>query len=147
MDKPFEQTTEHSLLAAIQFTGYYFKKMTFELNESYDQSEVNIKFDIDFKVSFDKENQTALLALLCTVFPEEEAVSYPFRLYAEMLANFTYSETLTDEKLYSMVTENGIAIMFPYIRSAISNICVNAGVNPLVLPTINVVEFVKSKSS
>ncbi|MBQ6773822.1 MAG: protein-export chaperone SecB [Synergistaceae bacterium] len=47
-----------------------------------------------------------------------------------------YFETLNEDN--SFIQKNGLAIMFPYVRSYISNITVQPGMSPIVLPPLNI---------
>ena len=38
----------------------------------------------------------------------------------------------------NLMVNNATAILFPYLRNAISSICVTAGIPPFILPTVNV---------
>lgn len=42
---------------------------------------------------------------------------------------------------------NAIAILYPYVRSIISTYTTNSNVDPIILPTINVVEMLKQEKN
>jgi preprotein translocase subunit SecB len=79
----------------------------------------NREFNIDFKVSVnDKKNNLTI--------------------EVNLLAEFLTDEDIDDKFIdSSFVKINAPAIVFPYIRSFITNLSVNSGYNPIILPTLN----------
>lgn len=51
----------------------------------------------------------------------------------------------TDQKNMDILEKNTIAIMFPYIRSYISTLTTQPGMNPIVLPAMNIIAMVNDK--
>ena len=107
-----------------------------------------IKNDDRKKDSFDlKTSQT---------FPEEE--KRRFDLFFEinikdkdfdfniiMLFIFELDDDITEEfKISDFPKINAPAIAFPYLRAFISNVTLQSGFNPVMLPSINFVEFSKT---
>lgn len=45
-----------------------------------------------------------------------------------------------------MLEINGTAILFPYLRSFITTLTSNAGIPPLVLPTLNIQKIIEEKN-
>lgn len=52
---------------------------------------------------------------------------------------------LTNQENKDILEKNTIAIMFPYIRSYISIITTQPGMNPIVLPAMNIVAMVNDQ--
>ena len=107
-----------------------------------------IKNDDRKKDSFDlKTSQT---------FPEEE--KRRFDLFFEiniqdkdfdfniiLLFIFELDDDITEEfKISDFPKINAPAIAFPYLRAFISNVTLQSGFNPVMLPSINFVEFSKT---
>lgn len=49
----------------------------------------------------------------------------------------------TSQNYIELVERNAIAIMFPYLRSYISLLTTQPGMNPIVLPAINIMSLLK----
>lgn len=71
-----------------------------------------------------------------TVSDEEETV------YVNVKGRAIFS---TQQKNGDILEKNTIAIMFPYIRSYISIITTQPGMNPIVLPAMNIVAMINDK--
>lgn len=71
-----------------------------------------------------------------------------FKLKIEYAAIFKTSEDINMDFLTSHFTKiNAPAIAYPYLRSYVSFICLNSGLEPAILPTINFIEFSKENFS
>jgi preprotein translocase subunit SecB len=130
---------EHSIrLIDVQFTEIdckiksFDKKITGELSTSMSIASLfdntnNKKFSVVFKVELiDKEKD------------------FKFKLKA--VAHFSTNTAITEEfKTSPFIEMNAPAIAFPYIRVFISNITLNAGYNPVVLPSFNFVKMAEEK--
>ena len=46
-----------------------------------------------------------------------------------------------------MLEVNGTAILFPYLRSIITTITSSMGIQPIILPTMNIVKMIKEKKN
>lgn len=51
----------------------------------------------------------------------------------------------TEQKKNDMLEKNTLAIMFPYIRSYVSIITTQPGMNPIVLPAMNIIALVNDQ--
>jgi len=61
-----------------------------------------------------------------------------YSLHIEFIAYFETTEPMTDEfKQSHLPTVNATAIAYPYLRSMISTIILNAGYAPIILPAVN----------
>lgn len=64
--------------------------------------------------------------------------SLGYELSVEYIAFFETDEAVTEEfKNSNFVTINAPAIAYPFLRSFISTLTLNAGYNPVLIPTIN----------
>lgn len=70
-----------------------------------------------------------------------------FSLNLKAIAQFSTKEEITEELKKSPFFEiNAPAIAFPYVRTFISNLTLNMGYNPILLPTFNFVELSKNSN-
>lgn len=61
------------------------------------------------------------------------------------VAEFKLNDTVDDEFMASAFAKvNAPAIAFPYIRTFISNLTLNAGYSPIILPSFNFVSLAKA---
>jgi preprotein translocase subunit SecB len=122
----------------IQFTELNYKVATFdkEVTHELDTSLVigNIFSDDekrDFAIVFDFALQNS---------------SEIFKLTLKAIAHFsTQSDIDEDFKNSAFVNINAPAIAFPYVRTFISNLTLNSGYDPIVLPAFNFLQLAEEK--
>lgn len=94
--------------------------LSFSLDTAIDKVEGNNnQFKISYKIGLKNIGETLILS-------------------ADYHAIFITNSPITDELLSSsLIKINACAIGFPYLRSFISQLSVNAGIPAIILPTIN----------
>ena len=110
----------------------------------------SLKVDIDPSVSKDTKYDDLEVKMDSSFVYDNEkefTVSYDVTIndtgklidiYISIMANFITRDVITEEfKKSNFLKVNIPAIVFPYIRSYITTITVNSGINPIVLPLIN----------
>ena len=135
-------------VAKIQFIGYKIEKINFKSNNEYLDSDQPLGLEVDFDadISVISEENAAGVSLECIVNKEYLTSNKPFYLRIVILGSFTYETNMDGKELENLLTINALAIIFPYLRAAISTITVNCGgIPPIVLPTFNIAEFIKNK--
>jgi preprotein translocase subunit SecB len=92
-----------------------------------------------------------------SLFPENEKKSFgvgfnlevkdvDFDLSIETLFMFSLDEEITEEfKLSDFPKINAPAIAFPYLRALVSNLTLQSGFDPVMLPSINFVKLAEER--
>ncbi len=110
---------------------------------SIDRKEVQIgealpegKFSLDIKNSFDIENKRFFVCFDLTLNDPR------YDLFTEVIYPFNVIDGEIDETFIAshFPRVNAPAIAFPYLRAMISNITLQAGLKPVMLPSINFAE-------
>lgn len=123
----------------IQFTEIDYKVETFD-KEISSEIKTSLKFNTVFIPENDKEYILEFYLSLKNPNPS-------FYLNLKVCAHFSTTEAMNDEfKNSSFLDINSPAIVFPYIRTFISNLTLNSGYNPIVLPMFNFVKIAEDKS-
>lgn len=127
--------------SVLQFKEYIVKNINFECNLEYDNAEpIDVKIDMD--ASFDINHEDMAVILKVDIFNDQDKKKYPFSMNLEIVGYFSVSgENAAIENFKS----NAVAILYPYARALVSTYTSNANIAPLILPTINVNQFLKNK--
>lgn len=127
--------------SVLQFKEYIVKSINFEYNLEYDNAEpIDVKIDMD--ASFDINHEDMAVILNVDIFNDQDKKKYPFSMNLEIVGYFSVSgENAAIENFKS----NAVAILYPYARALVSTYTSNANIAPLILPTINVNQFLKNK--
>lgn len=108
---------------------------------------------MSFSVLDEDRNEDTFNLRKGNYFPEEEKKSFTvgfklkirdrrFDLDVEALFYFSLNEDITEEfKLSTFPKINAPAIAFPYLRAFISNLTLQSGFDPIILPSINFVSM------
>jgi preprotein translocase subunit SecB len=117
--------------AVFNFNSYIIKKFT--LNEfPSNESELSIEFDPIGSFLFDPKEFLLQLGFNAT-FNSEHVPS----ITAILEAKFKFSNVHSIEEIPEYFYNNSIAIVFPYLRAFITTLTSVAGINPPILPTLN----------
>lgn len=106
-------------------------------------SEQNIEDQFNLKVGqmFSEEEKEKSFGIGFIV----EIMSNSYKIKLEMRFFFESDEIIDDNfKKSSFPKVNAPAIAFPYLRAYISNLTMQSGFTPLLLPSINFIEFASS---
>lgn len=119
-------------IARFALVSYKFDKVSLNLEEL----KANTTFAINFKPSgvFNNEKKTYELTFLFTAI---DSTSQKDIISIRCKAIFSFNEVSTIDDIPSFFYNNAIAILFPYIRAFVSTVTLQANIQPLVLPTLN----------
>jgi preprotein translocase subunit SecB len=95
-------------------------------SQSRDEKIVIVELSIDIKSKYKNTIQFEIKASMVGIFETEKAAP---------------------EHLESFSNINAPAIIFPFLREHICSLSIKAGIQPMILPPINFVEYAKSKGN
>lgn len=127
------------------FEDYIVNKVELINNLNCDRDKIEIEFDINSEVEFTNENEF-LLKLSIDIFKDAEKNNYPFSLKVEFVGIFSV-EDVNEEEKKDYAEKNSVAILFPYVRALVTNYTAASNIDPLILPPINVVNYLKNKKA
>ena len=123
--------------AKISFKGYKCIELVFSASDEYINgklpNDVNLNIDKKAKKSASSDNEFELNLILEISSKEDDT-----NIKCNFIGYFSSDNEISKSFLEStFVSINAPAILFPFIRAYISTITINAGLNPIILPTIN----------
>lgn len=135
-------------ISELKFENYLVKEVNFNINNRFENSE-KLDLDIDFnqELEIDYEQKKAVIVLECNLFKDAISCNYPFELNISIMGFFEFSSEIGENEIIDMLEVNGTAILFPYLRSIITTITGSLGIQPIILPTMNIVKMIKDKKS
>lgn len=132
--------------SVLRFHNFSIDEMIYKRNNDFSQSDREIDLDFDFEASaiLSEEKERAIITLTTEIFNEDFVDNeFPFYLKTTIRGFFTCSEDVNIKDFQF----NGMAILLPYVRSIITSVTAQAGINPVILPPINVYKvFNKSEA-
>lgn len=120
---------------AFRFNNYYFTRAKIEFPT---QSERNLDLNVKFipKGEFIKNDSIFNLYLTVIISSSKDGVETNF-VEVDCFSEFIFSEQINLCDIPGFFYPNSIAIIFPYIRAFISTLSLQANMNPIILPTMN----------
>jgi len=126
----------------IKFNGTKVTRFSLVVVDNND-SELNDDFKLTFVNTFLDEDNSFTVQFTALISSKEEN----FVMEIEYIGNFSSEETMTEEfKQSHFPSVNAPAIAYPFLRSFVSTVSVNANLNPVILPTINFQELVRQQN-
>ena len=111
-------------------------EMNYSLLNKRNQRKEN-SLGLRFRKLFSNKNKFTFKIIFNLIINDRE-----FDLNIEAMFNFETDEEITEEFKNSHLPKiNAPAIAYPYLRAYVSNLTLQSGVTPVMLPTINFVKF------
>lgn len=110
----------------------YFDRLEFQREKEILSDELSVKFEKS--VDAMEGNNKYRVILQCTI---EDKKYNSLRIFASMVGIFECHSEDTG-LLNTLINENTIAIMFPFLRSQISLLTTQPDMSPVILPPMNI---------
>ncbi|WP_047788009.1 protein-export chaperone SecB [Tenacibaculum mesophilum] len=114
--------------AAFSLENYKFDKINIDYSNY--SKDISINFEPYGKYSIEK----GVFYLKVEFIASEEEKDF---VRIECLAEFEFEQALDYKDIPNYFYTNCIAIIFPYIRSFVSTVTLQANIKPIILPTLN----------
>lgn len=115
--------------ALFALKDYYFEKASFD----FSQQGGGLSLLFNPSGCYYKDSKTYVLNVEFKAYRKEEQNIVSVTCVAE----FVFNDEILLENIPEYFYTNSIAIMFPYIRSFVSTLSLQANVIPIILPTLN----------
>lgn len=129
---------EKDYVGVISFLDYQVVNAEFKLNKDFNDDGEPITIDFRLGHGYELKDNIMQVGLGVKVFENATKNNYPFEINIEIQGFFSSEDEDFDVKA---VLPNALAILYPYLRSTVTTISANANVQPLVLPTINILSY------
>lgn len=118
---------------ALKLNALVFDEIVFKRLEMHSESELEVTFSISIGTNIAKPDEKKVSVRISG----EKRDEYTFEIQASGF--FSYEGNASD----TIIQQNAVAIVMPYIRSEVSILTAQPGVEPVVLPPFNIVEMMK----
>lgn len=123
----------------IQFTELDYKVETFDKDITHE-----LETSLSIVSMFSDDKKSFAIAFNITL----QSKSQKFKLKLKSIAHFSTQNDIDDDFKNSLfVDANAPAIAFPYVRTFISNLTLNSGYDPIVLPSFNFLQLAEEKNN
>lgn len=119
--------------SVLKLNALVFDKIYFERNGMKNDEKLELSFSVSVGTNITNQNEKKVSLSV----KGNKAEEYVFEVQAT--GYFTYEGDSND----AIIQQNAVAIVMPYVRSEISLLTAQPGVEPVVLPPFNIVEMMK----
>jgi len=117
--------------STFQFKGYRIERSLIELKSAKIGENFSISFDS--KGIINKAESAFELSLTAYIKDKEDTIN----IEVDIVSFFVFDSQIEKSQLDKMFFMNAPAIIFPYLRSYITTLTVLSGIDPVILPTLN----------
>lgn len=128
--------------SAFQFIGYRISEIKCKISDDFNPKDLEILQSVDIQQNYDNE-RGRFVEVIMDVSVKDEDDSFVF--FIRMKGGFLGTEEMPQDVFEKFSTVNAPAIMYPFIRSIITNYTAQANIPPIILPTINFASKIKEK--
>lgn len=118
--------------AIFSLKNYTFEKIVLDLSNLSGEEVINLSFN----PSGVYNQKEGMFLLSFSFFAHTQTKKDPI-VHVQCDATFQFQSPLPIEEIPNYFYSNSIAILFPYIRSMVSTLTLQANVKPIILPTMN----------
>ena len=119
---------------AFRLVRYWFEEALFHLSNVPGEKKINI----DFQPSgiYQKDKGLYNLTFVFVAW-ENNKTQEDFAVKVKCNAEFQFNGAIGLDEIPAFFYPNSIAIVFPYVRAFVSTLTLQANIQPILLPTIN----------
>ncbi|HEC2205377.1 TPA: protein-export chaperone SecB [Staphylococcus delphini] len=137
-------------MASIGFKNYNFRNFSYRVNENLEIENIDrfeVESDFSAKIAF--EDNQAYIIMDCQIGNDD--ISCPFIINVELTGvfdiEFEKDGEQDIEQLKELLSQNAIAILYPYIRSLVSDITSKANsFDTFIMPVANIAKVMKENN-
>lgn len=119
------------------------RSLNFKIKEDTGRGKIPVSIDISYSYKYNyKEKSISSL-----IFMSTREGRMPFHIEIEYEGIFKLNKQVAKKKVEPFANINCPAILFPFLRECVADITRRAGLNPLILPTMNFVELTKKSKA
>lgn len=119
----------------LKFSEYQVDNIKYSVNKNFDKNKIMRRSPkIFYKIARDK-NSDNFNIIISAIF--DSTNNLPFHLQIDIRGFFETLNDFTEDEKLNIIISNGTAILFPYLRSIITDITSKSNFSPIILPTMN----------
>lgn len=118
--------------ASLQFKGYEIIKVVFDKPLNY--SNTNFQIDVNHIAHVDKSNTNIVSSEFVVNISDSDK---KFNLIVQTIGHFEITGEVSEDVYNNYINISSPSIVYPYIRAFITNIVIQAGMQPIIIPPLN----------
>ncbi|GAB7389010.1 protein-export chaperone SecB [Bacillaceae bacterium] len=131
--------------AALQFLEYHVVEAVYMFNPFTDAKSNELSPEFEFSLDLNPETKLDAWITLAISMGDKSLESQEFYIRGKIMGRFMIrsDNELTDEQIMDLYKINAVAILYPYLRSLVSDLSSKGSRPPIILPTMNIVAMME----
>ena len=125
------------MLAKLQFRDYHVINISYKFNP-YNPEEESLSPDFSYKIQKNEEDSKEAVVYLTFNIGDEMLRDSSIYVSVTIAGEFVVFGEEDEEQIDMLYKVNAIAILYPYLRSIVSEITSKGTSSPIILPTMNI---------
>ncbi|GLJ01110.1 MULTISPECIES: protein-export chaperone SecB [Bacillus] len=132
--------------AILQFVDYKVLNTVYKHNPALDDKEFE-ELNPEFEVTLRLTKKDHAFIKLSIEFGDKKVQETSLYVYAQIagLFEFESEEEISNENKKELLQVNGLAILYPYIRSLVTDLTSKGSNEGVILPTVNISEMLRNE--
>jgi len=138
---------DKQILSSFRFEDYKINNINYVLNEEYEATEaIETEYGLGLGIKISSDCKQAEINLEMDIFSAVDKPS-PYKLKISILGWFSTDDIIKESDFIDFCKINATAILYPYLRSAVTDITKVGNIQPLVLPLVNIYRLIKASEN
>lgn len=133
--------------ALLQFKDYHVLEAVYKYHPFSDEKDDTTPI-LDFNLGIEEDSLDRAYITLGIELGDCNLKEANYYVKAKIIGYFEIileDEELTEQRILNYYEVNGVAILFPYLRSLISDLTSKGSERPIILPTFNIVAMLEEE--
>lgn len=126
------------MLAQLQFRDYHVMDISYKFNPYNSEDEENLSPDFSYSIQKDEDNPKEAVVYLTFNIGDKFLQDSSIYVSVTIAGEFVVFEEEDEEQIDMLYKVNAVAILYPYLRSIVSEITSKGTSSPIILPTMNI---------
>lgn len=107
------------------------------------------KFQVDHVIRRDtgRINEKAFFTQLTLEIKDKPDLKYPINLHVSIKGIFEFDNTDNLQEVTTFLKYQGVNLLYPYLRSMVTNLTINAMMAPIILPIVDAFQMFKEDTN
>ncbi len=107
------------------------------------------KFQVDHVIRRDtgRINEKAFFTQLTLEIKDKPELKYPINLHVSIKGIFEFDNTDNLQEITTFLKYQGVNLLYPYLRSMVTNLTINAMMAPIILPIVDAFQMFKEDTN
>lgn len=127
------------MLAKLQFKDYQVTEIKYNFDPFRADADDELTPDFKYNIRRNPENRSQAWVFLSFSMGDQELKTSSFYISITVAGYFEVFGEDDEETILGFYKTNALAILYPYLRSIVSEITSKGTQSPLILPTLNIV--------